>query len=114
MSINGAVREHALSYSRFISGLNRSNVTLDRKILSQLAIHEPFSFKAVVDEVKIQGVVAEQPRERAFPIEEAFALRHILYGPQITQALLSQENNQFQGFREKGLSEEQKKKLLKE
>lgn len=36
-------------------GLNHSNINLDRKILANLAINEPFSFKAVVDEVKIQN-----------------------------------------------------------
>jgi large subunit ribosomal protein L20 len=36
-----------------IFALNRSNVQLDRKILANLAIFEPFSFKAIVDELKI-------------------------------------------------------------
>ncbi len=36
-----------------IFALNRSNVQLDRKILANLAINEPFSFKAIVDELKI-------------------------------------------------------------
>ena len=35
--------------------LNRSNITLDRKILADLALNEPFSFKAIVDEVKLQN-----------------------------------------------------------
>lgn len=43
-----------MKYSQFICGLNRSNIELDRKILSDLAKYEPYSFKAVVDEVKIQ------------------------------------------------------------
>jgi hypothetical protein len=54
-SINAAVREHGVSYSRFQCGLTRSNIELDRKILSDLAINEPFSFKAVVDEVDKQA-----------------------------------------------------------
>jgi large subunit ribosomal protein L20 len=53
-SINAAVREHDLPYSRFVYGLNHSNIKLDRKVLSQLSITEPFTFKAVVDEVKQQ------------------------------------------------------------
>lgn len=53
-TINAAVREHGVSYSRFICGLNRSNIQVDRKILSELAINEPFSFKAVVQEVNKQ------------------------------------------------------------
>lgn len=68
-SVNAAVREHDLSYNRFIYGLNHSNINLDRKILSELAITEPFSFKAVVDEVKVQTQIGlecsdEKPREK--------------------------------------------------
>ena len=54
-SINAAVREHGVSYSRFQCGLTRSNIELDRKILSDLAQTEPFSFKAVVEEVNKQS-----------------------------------------------------------
>lgn len=53
LTINSAVREHNINYSRFINSLNNSNIELDRKILSILAINEPFSFKAVVDELKL-------------------------------------------------------------
>ena len=53
-SINAAVREHGVSYSRFICGLNRSNIEVDRKILADLALTEPFSFKSVVEEVNKQ------------------------------------------------------------
>ena len=53
-SINAAVREHGISYSRFQCGLTRSNIEVDRKILADLAITEPFSFKAVVEEVNKQ------------------------------------------------------------
>lgn len=50
--LNAGVRQHGVRYSRFINMLNGSEVNLDRKILSELAMHEPFSFKAVVDVVK--------------------------------------------------------------
>jgi hypothetical protein len=53
-SINAAVREHGVSYSRFACGLTRSNILLDRKILADLAISEPYSFKSVVEEVNKQ------------------------------------------------------------
>ena len=53
-SINAGVREHGISYSRFTCGLTRSNILLDRKILADLAINEPFSFKSVVEEVNKQ------------------------------------------------------------
>src|SRR5690349_18720999 len=53
-SINAGVRDLDINYSRFIYGLNRSNMVLDRKILANLAQYEPYSFKAVVDEVRTQ------------------------------------------------------------
>lgn len=46
--INAALGEE-LSYSQFISGLKKSGVTLDRKILSELAVNEPKAFKAVAE-----------------------------------------------------------------
>lgn len=55
LTINSQTREHGVQYSRFVWGLNRSNMKLDRKILSNLAINEPFSFKAIVEEVKVQA-----------------------------------------------------------
>ena len=48
--INAAVREHGLTYSRFISGLATAGIAIDRKVLSDLAIHEPAAFKALVDQ----------------------------------------------------------------
>ena len=50
--LNAGVRQQGLSYSRFIEMEGKSGVKLDRKILSGLAMYEPFSFKAVVDVVK--------------------------------------------------------------
>ncbi len=41
--INAAVREYGLTYSRFIDGLARANIVIDRKVLSDLAIREPAS-----------------------------------------------------------------------
>jgi large subunit ribosomal protein L20 len=49
--INAAVREHGLTYSRFISGLLSAGIDLDRKVLADLAVHEPEAFKALVDQV---------------------------------------------------------------
>jgi large subunit ribosomal protein L20 len=48
--INAAVREHGLTYSRFIAGLGTKGIEIDRKVLSDLAIHEPAAFKALVDQ----------------------------------------------------------------
>ncbi|MBI5523245.1 MAG: 50S ribosomal protein L20 [Desulfarculus sp.] len=45
--INAAVREHGLSYSRFIDGLHKASVALDRKVLAELAISDPAGFAAL-------------------------------------------------------------------
>src|SRR5690606_12785385 len=50
--INAAVREHGLTYGRFIDGLSKAGIEVDRKILSDLAIHEPQAFAALVDKSK--------------------------------------------------------------
>ena len=50
--INAAVRDEGLSYSRFIDGLNKAGVTLNRKALSNMAIEDPAAFKAVVEVAK--------------------------------------------------------------
>jgi len=47
--ISAAVREEGLSYSRFMQGMNRAQVGLNRKALSNLAIEDPAAFKALVD-----------------------------------------------------------------
>ncbi len=46
--INAATRAHGLSYSQFINGLLRAEITLNRKMLSELAIHQPAAFAEVV------------------------------------------------------------------
>ena len=50
--INAAVREHGLTYGRFIDGLNKAGIEVDRKVLSDLAIHEPQAFAALVAQAK--------------------------------------------------------------
>jgi len=50
--INAAVREHGLSYSRFIAGLNKAKVALDRKMLAELAVSDPAGFAAVAQVAK--------------------------------------------------------------
>jgi large subunit ribosomal protein L20 len=50
--INAAVREAGLTYSRFIDGLAKAGVEVDRKVLSDLAIREPAAFQALVDKAK--------------------------------------------------------------
>lgn len=50
--INAAARMNGTTYSRLISGLKKANITLDRKILSELAVSEPSAFKAIVEASK--------------------------------------------------------------
>ncbi|HEU4987888.1 LSU ribosomal protein L20P [Mesorhizobium sp. J18] len=50
--INAAVREHGLTYGRFIDGLNKAGIEVDRKVLSDMAIHEPQAFAALVAKSK--------------------------------------------------------------
>lgn len=50
--INAAVREHGMSYSRFMNALHENKIALDRKILSDIAIHEPKVFEEIVNKVK--------------------------------------------------------------
>jgi large subunit ribosomal protein L20 len=50
--INAAVRPHGLSYSRFINGLKSAGVDVDRKILADLAVHDPAAFAGLVETAK--------------------------------------------------------------
>lgn len=50
--INAAARQHGLSYSRFINGVQKAGVTLNRKHLADLAVREPKAFAALADKVK--------------------------------------------------------------
>ncbi len=48
--INAACREHGVTYSRFIAGLAKAGIAVDRKVLAELAVSEPAAFKALVDQ----------------------------------------------------------------
>lgn len=50
--INAGVREHGMVYSQFMGGLIKAGITLDRKVLADIAYHEPEAFKAIVDQAK--------------------------------------------------------------
>ena len=50
--LNAAVRPFGLNYSKFIDGLAKANLMVDRKVLSDLAIHEPAAFQAIVEKAK--------------------------------------------------------------
>ena len=55
--INAACRQHGVAYSRFMAGLKTAGIELDRKALSELAIHDEVAFKALIE--KAQGALAE-------------------------------------------------------
>jgi len=50
--LNAAVRPFGLNYSRFINGLDKAGLLVDRKVLSDLAIREPAAFQAIVERAK--------------------------------------------------------------
>lgn len=50
--INAAARAEGLTYGRFINGLSLAGIEVDRKVLADIAVHEPASFKTLVDQAK--------------------------------------------------------------
>ena len=50
--INAAAREFGLSYSRFIDGLNKAEIEVDRKVLADLAVHDKAAFGALAEKAK--------------------------------------------------------------
>lgn len=48
MRINAAARQHGMTYSSFMNGLNKGSVMIDRKVLADLALHDPQAFKRLV------------------------------------------------------------------
>ncbi|WP_062210722.1 50S ribosomal protein L20 [Aureimonas sp. AU12] len=50
--INAGVRQHGLTYARFIDGLSKAGIEVDRKVMSDIAIHEPEAFAALVEQAK--------------------------------------------------------------
>lgn len=51
--ISAASRANGLNYNRFIEGLNAAGVTLDRKVLADMAVHDPVAFAGLVEQAKI-------------------------------------------------------------
>ena len=50
--INAGVRQHGLTYSQFMNGMKRAGIEVDRKMLADLAVREPDSFKAIVEQAQ--------------------------------------------------------------
>lgn len=65
--INAACRMNDISYSKFISGLNKANVNINRKMLSELAIYEPKSFTKLVNLAKdaLEGKTIKEEAPKA-------------------------------------------------
>lgn len=55
--INAAVREHDMSYSRFMNGLKKAEIDINRKMLSEIAINEPEQFAKLVEAAKNQNKI---------------------------------------------------------
>ena len=60
--INAATREHGLSYNRFINGLKLAQIDIDRRMLSELAVHDKAAFGALVDAARA-GLEQSPPGE---------------------------------------------------
>ena len=50
--INAGAREHGLTYSKFVNGLIKAGIEIDRKVLADLAVHEPAAFKTIVEQAQ--------------------------------------------------------------
>src|SRR3990167_6482796 len=55
--INAGAREHGLTYSKFVNGLTKAGIEIDRKVLADLAVREPLAFKEIVAQAQKALVV---------------------------------------------------------
>ena len=84
--INAGARENGLSYNTFMHGLKLAEIELDRKVLADMAVADPASFAALVEQAKVALADAAQGRVRRAPSREAGRPRGVL------AALTSTEN----------------------
>ncbi|MGF1463278.1 MAG: 50S ribosomal protein L20 [Maricaulaceae bacterium] len=63
--INAAAREHGLTYGRFIDGLNKAGIEVDRKVMADLAVREPEAFEALVAQARTALDAADAERAAA-------------------------------------------------
>ena len=63
--INAACRENEISYSKFINGLNKAGITVNRKMLSEIAIDNPANFAELVNVAKAALEGKEEPKKAA-------------------------------------------------
>jgi large subunit ribosomal protein L20 len=64
--INAAAREHGLTYGRFIDGLNKAGIEVDRKVLADIAVHEPAAFGALVGKARAALEYLKETTPNAF------------------------------------------------
>ena len=55
--INAAARECGITYSQFINGMNKAGITLDRKVLADIAVHDKTAFAGIVEQADRKSVV---------------------------------------------------------
>ena len=108
-TISAATREHNVTYNRFIQGLNSSNISLNRKILANLAINEPYTFKAVMDELKTQKGL-QQLHRPDMDFAEALERNFLVTGGVRPQAEYDQRQVEYISVR-KSLTPEQRSKV---
>ncbi len=56
--INAAAREHGMTYSQFMDGIHKAQIEVDRKVLADIAVHEPDAFKALVEQAQAARATA--------------------------------------------------------
>lgn len=65
--INAATREHGMTYSRFIDGLTKAGIVVDRKVMADLAVFEPAAFKDLVSAAQA-GLKSSSPAPKQVPV----------------------------------------------
>lgn len=113
--MNAGSREHELSYSRFMHGMKRSNLNFNRKTLAMLAQYEPYSFKAILDEIKLQNKFLSDSQVSGSDMDyfEAFSNKYLILGEQeeVDPSLYEQKWNEF-NFDNMNLTPEEEKKIV--
>ncbi len=73
MRINAAFRQNEISYSKFINGLNKAGIEINRKMLSEIAIDDPKAFASLVETAKaaLEGKKVEQKKVSKETVKEA-------------------------------------------
>ena len=66
--INAGVREHGLTYARFMDGLTKAGIEVDRKVLSDIAIHEPEAFAVLVEQAKAALAYLKDGNDNAYAV----------------------------------------------